>query len=48
MPAFVRRYPFVHDGAGPRPSQVLIDAACAGFEQADGELLVEANGEPAP
>jgi hypothetical protein len=49
MPAFMRRYPFL---SAPVPGLdrpgVFIDTAWAGFDEAEGQPLFEADGSPAP
>ena len=49
IPAFVRRYPFVLAEAGDSgQSVVCVDEGYLGFNQADGELLFNEQGEPTP
>jgi len=48
LPAFVRRYPMGYANTGEGQTSVMIDNAFEGFNQNDGELLVQADGEPAP
>ena len=49
IPAFVRRYPFVLAEAGDSgQSVVCVDEGYLGFNQADGELLFNDQGEPTP
>jgi hypothetical protein len=48
VPAFVRRYPFAYTRDAQGQSAVLIDAAFEGFNDTEGELLVQDDGEPAP
>jgi SapC len=48
VPAFVRRYPFAYAHAGDGQPSVMIDAACEGLNDTDGELLVQDDGEASP
>lgn len=48
VPAFVRRYPFAYAHAGDGRPSVMIDAACEGLNDTDGELLVQDDGEASP
>lgn len=48
VPAFVRRYPFAYTRDAQGASAVLIDAAFEGFNDTEGELLVQDDGEAAP
>jgi hypothetical protein len=49
VPAFVRRYPLAYARSGDDGQQhVIIDAAFEGFNDSEGELLVQDDGEPAP
>lgn len=47
IPAFVRRYPFVFAQTGADQLTVCIDRAYAGFSEAEGVPLFDAQGEPA-
>jgi SapC len=48
LPAFVRRYPFAYTRDAQGNSAVLIDAAFEGFNDTEGDLLVQDDGEAAP
>jgi SapC len=48
VPAFVRRYPFAYTRDAHGATAVLIDAAFEGFNDTEGELLVQDDGEAAP
>lgn len=48
LPAFVRRYPFAYTRDPQGNSAVLIDAAFEGFNDTEGDLLVQDDGEAAP
>jgi hypothetical protein len=46
VPAFVRRYPFAYAADGEGRFNLLVDAAWEGFNDHEGELLVQPDGEP--
>lgn len=46
MPAFLRRYPFAYAADPDGRLNLLVDAAWDGFNDKEGELLVQPNGEP--
>lgn len=48
LPAFVRRYPFAYTRDAQGNSAVLIDRAFEGFNDSEGDLLVDNDGQPAP
>ena len=48
LPAFIRRYPMGYANTGEGQSSVMIDNAFEGFNQSEGELLVQDDGEPSP
>ena len=48
LPAFIRRYPFAYGRGDDGQPAVLIDAACEGLNDIEGELLVQDDGEPTP
>lgn len=48
VPAFIRRYPFIYGHTGDGPPGVMIDTAWEGFNDTEGELLVQDDGEAAP
>ena len=48
VPAFIRRYPMGYANTGEGQTSVMIDNAFEGFNPSEGELLVQADGEPAP
>jgi hypothetical protein len=48
VPAFIRRYPFVFAETGADQLTVCIDESFAGFNEAEGEPLFNAGGDPAP
>jgi len=48
VPAFVRRYPFAYSRDAQGVSAVLIDGAFEGFNDTEGELLVQDDGEAGP
>lgn len=47
VPAFVRRYPFAYT-SGDKDPAVIIDNACEGLNDTEGELLVQDDGEASP
>jgi hypothetical protein len=48
VPAFLRRYPLAYARTQDNQLSVMVDEAYAGFGAADGQLLVEEGGQPAP
>lgn len=48
IPGFVRRYPLAYAKSGDDRVSVVIDQAWPGFNDKDGELLVDEAGEAAP
>lgn len=48
LPAFLRRYPLGYTASESGPPNVVVDAAWPGFNDSEGELLIEADGSPAP
>lgn len=46
VPAFLRRYPFAYAADGEGRLNLLVDAAWEGFNDQEGELLVQPDGEP--
>lgn len=48
IPGYLRRYPLAYAKSGDERVSVVIDQAWSGFNDAEGELLVEPSGEAAP
>ncbi|HSV71045.1 MAG TPA: SapC family protein [Methylibium sp.] len=49
VPAFVRRYPLAYSRSeGSEQYNVVVDAGWEGFNDSDGELLVDADGKATP
>lgn len=46
VPAFLRRYPFAYAADGEGRLNLLVDAGWEGFNDKEGELLVQPDGEP--
>lgn len=48
IPGFVRRYPLAYAKSGDDRVSVVVDQAWDGFNDSEGELLVEPSGEASP
>ncbi|HXD08203.1 MAG TPA: SapC family protein, partial [Burkholderiaceae bacterium] len=48
LPAYMRRYPLSYARTAEEQNSVMVDADWEGFNDTEGELLIEENGEPAP
>lgn len=48
VPAFLRRYPLAYARTQDNQLSVMVDEAYSGFGAAEGQLLVQEGGEPAP
>jgi hypothetical protein len=48
VPAFIRRYPLGYANTGDNQTSVMIDAAFEGFNDTEGELLVQEDGQATP
>lgn len=48
QPAFLRRYPLGYAATGENQRSVIVDTAWPGFNEAEGELLLQDDGQPSP